>query len=278
MFCVIQEIELKKPNKHGYPKELLSKFMQLSIGDEDMSHYYYSYSTEQFERSIKKSYKISLHISYREDKKLKKKQTSLCTVNYYDIAVGWFNLYDYCDKKINLLSRELEISTDTIYELIQSKLDVLTATINDEFIQTEEYKVHKEHENITALYALAKIDFTDKYECDKDKYDQIYDVFGKFMNKEKLEEVEADFKARQEYEEKSSSYQEQYYSNYKSYGSGDKSGYSNSIPSNHNTEDKETLKQFYRVLSKKFHPDANMDTNTSKQMQLINQLKNDWGI
>lgn len=36
------------------------------------------------------------------------------------------------------------------------------------------------------------------------------------------------------------------------------------------------MKQFYRELSKKFHPDANPDTDTSQQMQLLNQLKNEW--
>lgn len=42
--------------------------------------------------------------------------------------------------------------------------------------------------------------------------------------------------------------------------------------------EKETLKQFYRVLSKKFHPDENPDIDTSKQMTILNRLKDEWGV
>ena len=47
---------------------------------------------------------------------------------------------------------------------------------------------------------------------------------------------------------------------------------------NYKEEDKAVLKQFYRELSKKFHPDANPDIDTSQQMQLLNQLKQEWGL
>lgn len=278
MFCVIQEIELKKSNKSGHPKELTSNFMQMSISGIDMSHYYYRYSEERFERPIKKAFKISIHKSYREGGKPKKKQFALCTVNYYDIADGWFSLYDFCNKKIDLLSKDLEISSDAIYELVEIKLNPLIETIQNEFSQTEEFKIHEEHERITTVYAAQKIQFTEKYGCDKDKYDEIYNVFGELMNKEKLDELKNDYKARQEYEEKSSSYQEQNYSNHNEYYKGSNSSYSNNISSNHGTEDKESLKQFYRELSKKFHPDSNPDIDTSKQMQLLNQLKDEWGV
>lgn len=43
-------------------------------------------------------------------------------------------------------------------------------------------------------------------------------------------------------------------------------------------DDKEMLKQFYSTLSKKFHPDVNPGEDTSKQMQLLNQLKKEWGL
>lgn len=278
MYCVIQEIKLKKPNTHGHPKVLISKFMKMSFDGKDCSHYYHSYSEERFERPIKKVYKISIHQSYRENSKVKKKQFPLCTVNYYDIADNWFNLYDYCSRKIEKVANELEVEEGIIYELVDVKVDILIETIQNGYMQTEEYKTHSEHEQITTLYAANKVKFTEKYGCNKEKYDEVYDVFGNLMNKDKLDEVENEFKSRQEYEEKSRSYQEDFYSNYKKYYSGGNSGYSDNISSNHNPEDKETLKQFYRVLSKKFHPDANPDTDTSKQMQLLNQLKNEWGV
>jgi hypothetical protein len=277
MYCVIQEIELKKPNTKGKPKELQSKYMQMSMNGKDLSHYYYCYSEERFERTIKKSYKISIHISHRENGKVKKKQYPLCTVGYYDIADKWFTIYDYCGKKIELAAKELIIDAETIYDLIQAKTDPLVKLIQSEFSQSEEYRTHAEHERITTLYTSNKAKFNEKYSGNK--YDEIYDVFGNLMNQARLDEVEAEYKYRQEYEEKSRSYQEKYYSNYKdSYSGSGSSSYSNYKHSNHDGEDKETLKQFYRVLSKKFHPDSNPDTDTSKQMQLLNQLKDEWGV
>lgn len=275
MYCVIQEIELKKPNKHGYARELKSYLSEFTINGISYSSYHYSYSDEQFERPIKKAYKISLHQSYRDNGKIKKKQYPLCTVKYYEITDKWFGIYDYCSRKIETVASELEIDQGVIYSLVDIKLNPLIEAIQNEFSQTEEYITHAEHERITTLYAVNKIKFAEQYSCDRDMYDQIYDVFGNLMNKSKQDQLEAEFKNRQEYEEKSSSYQKQYDSNYSNYSG---SSYSNNIYGNRSTEDKETLKQFYRVLSKQFHPDVNPDIDTSKQMQLLNQIKGQWGV
>ena len=102
-------------------------------------------------------------------------------------------------------------------------------------------------------------------------------MFGELRNPEYLEKIKKEYKKRKEYEEKSRSYQENFYSNYSKYFGGG-SSYHNSISDNHTDEDKETLKQFYRVLSKKFHPDANPGIDTSKEMQLLNRLKSEWGV
>lgn len=276
MYCVIQEIELKKPNKRGYPKELISKMTCSSIlGD----YYFHYYSHERFERLIKKAYKISIHQSYRGNGKVKKKQYVLCTVNYYDFAEDNFTVFDYCESGIDTAANDLKVDVGLIYEMVEKKLNPLIESIQDEFMQTEEYRTHEAHEEITTIYAAKKAEFTNAYECEQRVYDTIYDVFGNLMNEKKLEEVKADYKARKEYEEKSRSYQEEFYSNYSKYFSGSGGGsYFNSNNSNHKPEDKETLKQFYRVLSKKFHPDANQDKDTSKEMQLLNQLKTEWDI
>ena len=278
MYCVIQEIETKKANKHGHPKELKSCFMEMSFQGDDLSHYYYSFSDERFERPIKKAYRISIHESYRENGKVKKKQYPLCTVNYYDLADGWFSPYEYCYSKISAISEALNVDEDRVYEMVESKLEPLIDKIQNEFHQTEEYKTHTEHERITTIYAAKKVSFTERYGCDKDRYDQIYDVFGNLMNGKKLEEVKAAHKYRKEYEEKSRSYQDNSYSNYSKFFSGNSSSYFESNHSNHGDGDKETLKQFYRVLSKKFHPDSNPDKDTSKEMKLLNQLKDQWGV
>jgi hypothetical protein len=280
MYCVIQELEVKKPNKHGHPKELISEYMQMSVYEQDCSHYWHHFSLERFERPIKKAYKISIHISHREGGKVKKKQYPLCTVNYYDFVDKWFNTYDYCDRKITAIAGEVGVEVGIIYDMVEAKLEPLIRAILSEYHETEEYKTNAEHERITTLYAANKVEFNQKYDYDSKshKYDEIYDVYGNLMNPGKLEAIKAEYKVRQEYEEKSRSYQEQYYNNHKNYYSGSGSSYSDVVHSNHNSEDKDTLKQFYRVLSKKFHPDSNPDADTSKQMRLLNQLKGQWGI
>lgn len=278
MFCVIQEIETKKPNKNGYAKELISDYMRISFNGKDEGHYYFYYGEERFERPIKKSYRISIHHSYRENGKAKKKQFVLCTANYYEFATGTFSLYDWCDSRIQRVAIELSADVDEIYDMVQTKISTLESEIQEEFSETEEYKVHEEHEKITTIHALHKTEFTRKYGVDGDEYDKCYDVFGELRNPEYLEKIKREYKQRKEYEEKSRSYQEDFYSNYSKYFGGCGSSYHNSVSDNHTDEDKETLKQFYRVLSKKFHPDANPDIDTSKEMQLLNRLKSEWGV
>lgn len=72
MYCVIQEVERKRKNQNGYPKELKSEYMRMSIQGQDESHYWHHYSEECFERDIKKAYRITIHESYRENGKVKK--------------------------------------------------------------------------------------------------------------------------------------------------------------------------------------------------------------
>ena len=87
-----------------------------------------------------------------------------------------------------------------------------------------------------------------------------------------LEQIKAAHKARKQSE---SSYREYFRSSYGGYTSG---SYSFSSASTYTEDESETLKQFYRVLAKKFHPDVNPGTDTTKQMQLLNRLKESWGI
>ena len=55
---------------------------------EGYTKYSYHYASERFERPIRKSYRISVHESYRENGKVKKKQTVICTIGYYEV-VDW---------------------------------------------------------------------------------------------------------------------------------------------------------------------------------------------
>ena len=275
MYCVIQEVERKRKNQNGYSKELKSEYMQMSINGQDESHYWHHYSEERFERDIKKAYRITIHESYRENGKVKKKQFGICTVDYYDLATDWFCLYDWGNSKIETAAKELNCSEEELYTLIEKKLEPIQERIIEEFKQTEEYKTHEEHEKITTLYAARKIEFNAKYNLSGNEYDKCYDVFGVLQNPEYLKKIEKDYEARQRYEQESRRYYEEYYNNYNQDSS---SSYGGSISNTYKEEDKAVLKQFYRELSKKFHPDANPDTDTSQQMQLLNQLKQEWGL
>ena len=275
MYCVIQEIQKKKKNKDGYPKELKSEYMQMSINGQDESHYWHHYSEERFERNVKKAYRITIHESYRENGKVKKKQFGICTVDYYDLATDWFCLYDWGNSKIETAAKELNCSEEELYTLIEKKLEPIQERIIEEFKQTEEYKTHEEHEKITTLYAARKVEFNAKYNLSGNEYDKCYDVFGVLQNPEYLKKIEKDYEARQRYEQESRRYYEEYCNNHNQDSS---SSYGGSISNTYKEEDKAVLKQFYRELSKKFHPDANPDTDTSQQMQLLNQLKQEWGL
>lgn len=275
LYCVIQEVERKRKNQNGYPKELKSEYMRMSIQGQDESHYWHTYSDECFEREIKKAYRITIHESYRENGKVKKKQFGICTVDYYDLATDWFCLYDWGGSKIETAAKELNCSEEEIYTLIEKKLEPIQERIIEEFKQTEEYKTHEEHERITTLYAANKAQFNAKYNVSGDEYDKCYDVFGVLQKPEYLKKIEADYEARQRYEKESRRYYEEYYNNY---NQGSSSSYGGSISNTYKEEDKAVLKQFYRELSKKFHPDANPDRDTSQQMQLLNQLKSEWGL
>lgn len=275
MYCVIQEVERKRKNQNGYPKELKSEYMRMSINGQDESHYWHHYSEERFERDIKKAYRITIHESYRENGKVKKKQSGICTVDYYDLATDWFCLYDWGNSKIETAAKELNCSEEEIYSLIEKKLEPIQERIIEEFQQTEEYKTHEGHEKITTLHAARKVEFNAKYNLSGNEYDKCYDVFGVLQNPEYLKKIEKNYEARQRYEQESRRYYEEYYNNYNQDSS---SSYGGSISNTYKEEDKAVLKQFYRELSKKFHPDANPDTDTSQQMQLLNQLKQEWGL
>lgn len=279
MFCVIQEVKTHKPST-GEPKRIEAYRNSWKMSDEEYYSYGWRYSEERFERPLKPSYRISIHQSYRENGKVKKKQYVICTARYYDIAENTFTIYEsWYEKKILEIAEELSVETDEIYDLLNAKIEPLEKKIQEEYKKTEEYKTYVENRKILGEYSERKSKFAKEYEVDQNEYDKCYDVFGELRNAECLEKIKREYKQRKEYEEKSRSYQEDFYNNYfKGAFGGTGSSYHDFISDNHTDEDKETLKQFYRVLSKKFHPDANPDVDTSKEMKLLNQLKREWGV
>lgn len=278
MFCVIQEIETKKTIKNGYSKEIETS----QCGYEDSSRKVwwncYYYGDERFERPIKKAYRISIHQSYRENGKVRKKQYVIGTYNYYDLADKFSGFGEFEAETIDRIAELLGVESVVIYDLIEKKLNPLVKKLEKEFQETEEYKTHQEHERIITEYGLKKAKFNKKYEVDGHEYDMCYDVFGNLTNPECLKKIKKEYKERKEYEKKSRSYQRNFHSNYNENFGNYGSGYQEFFSGNYDETDKEALKRFYRVLSKKFHPDANPDIDTSKEMQLLNRLKDEWGV
>lgn len=269
MYCVIQEIKLKKPDLKGHSKRI-EPYEFTCMGN---VYYKYIMSDERFERDIKKAYKISIHHSYRENGKVKKKQWVICTMGYYYIIDYGSWIGDCCRLEDKL--ETIGISEEELCDLVYSKLNPLVERIEKEYEQTEEYKTVKKNKEIIKKHMGSEREFNNKY---GEGYDQCYDVFGELKNKDKLNEILENYKTREEYEERfKSSYYNNNYSNYNSYSS---SGYSKNISSNYNEEEKKLLKKLYRKMSKEFHPDKNLNNQDEAQemMVLINKLKEEWSI
>ena len=278
MFCVIQEVEVKTVPA-GEPKGFVVDGTKVTWDGEGYTKYSYHYASERFERPIRKSYRISVHESYRENGKVKKKQTVICTVGYYDIVDwgGWIG--DFITGGLKAKADILGLTEDALYELIYGKWQPIVDRVLAEFQQTEEHKRKEENRRILNEHNQRVDAFREKYGVDGEYYSRCYDVFGKLRNPEYLKKIKADFKARKEYERRSREQYRSYYENFRSnYGGYSGGSYCGTAASNYNEADKAMLKKFYRTLSKAFHPDSNPDKDTSEEMKMLNRLKSDWGV
>lgn len=267
MYCVIQEIKLKNPDVKGNSKYI----EQYTWKGGNETYYSYRMSDECFERNIKKAYKISIHHSYRENGKVKKKQWVICTIGHYTLIDYGSWVGDYCRLKDKLAA--ISISEDELCDLVYIKLEPLVTRIENEYKETEEYKTVKAYREIITKHNNAEYEFDKKY---GGGYKQCYDVFGELKNESKLKQILEDYKTRKEYEERSKQYQEEWYqrsyynnsnSNYNNSGS---SSYSKNNTSNYNDDEKKLLKEAFKLLSHKHHPDKGGST---EKMAMINNLK-----
>lgn len=268
MYCVIQEIKLKKENTYGEYKELEAYYTSSVKYGVNCGYYGYEYTGGRFKRSIKKAYKISIHKSYRENGKVKKKQWSLGTIEYYEIATNsdtWIG--DYCN--LNNKCESIGITEEQLCKMIYKKLNPLVEGIEEEHKKTNEYKTHKKHEKIINKYLKDKERFQKIYGINS--YDKCYDVFGVLRNKEMLEQIKRQYESDKEQQR---SYYEDFKSNYKSYNSD--SSYHKSKYSNYNEEDRDKYKKIYKTLAKVYHPDIAKDDG--EMMKIVNKLKVEWGI
>lgn len=276
MYCVIQEIEIKKVPP-GEPRGIKAHETTWTINGVKGSTWGYRYSDERFERPIKKAYRISIHESYREAGKVKKKQTVICTIGYYEIVDwgGWIG--DYIVGGLKEKEKLLGLSEEELSDIVYKKFQPIIDRVEAEFQQTEEYKVREEHRRILKEHTTRVEAFQQEYETSESEYSHCYDVFGVLRNPEYLKKIKADYKARREYERRSQresrSYYKNFYSNYSS-----RTGSTATASLNQNEDNKAMLKKFYRTLSKAYHPDSNPGVDTSEEMKLLNQLKSDWGV
>lgn len=278
MFCVIQEVNVRKASR-GSPRTLEVYESSFTVNGMHYCYYHYRKSEDCFERPIKKAYRISVHKSYREGGKVRKKQTVICTIRYYDVVDWGCWIDDYVKGGLKSKADVLGLTEEELIDMIYEKWQPVVDRIKAEYEQTEEYKVTKEHDRIIREWTEKREAFAKKYDVEQGEYDRIYDVFGNLRNPEYLEKIKSDYEARKEYEKRSQEYQRRYYDNSSSnHRNGGGSSYGGIFSSNYTREEKDMLRQFYRALSKKYHPDANPDMDTSKQMRFLNQLKNDWGV
>lgn len=276
MFVVIQEIQLKKPNQYGAYREYKVCSFSASKADGEL-HTWYRYNPKiesgHFERPNKTAYKISIHRSYRENGKVKKKQASIGTMSYYDLLE--FSIYDCIDHGIAKAAELFGEDYKTLYNMIDAKLQPIMEKAEKEWKSTEEYKEVTRRRKIVEKYQKAKAAFAKKYHTDLDTYDECFNVFGDVMNQGYFDEV---MKAAKAYEENTRNY---YKNSYSGSNTGNNRSYSSYFATERSTYTKEEqpiLKKFYKVLSMKFHPDVNPDNDTTKEMQLLNKLKESWGL
>lgn len=273
MYCVIQEIEVKKVPA-GESKKIETHETTWEIDGVKGVAYGYRYSNERF---VRKAYRVSIHESYREGGTVKKRQTVICTVGYYSIIDwgGWVG--DYIIGGLKRKADALGLPEEQLSDLIYKKLQPIIDQVEAEFQQTEEYKAREEHRRMIEEHNRRVEAFMDEYGVERKEYDHCYDVFGTLRNPDYLKKIKADCRARKEYERRSQresrNYYENFYSNYSSKaGSG---GMASPIQSEDN---KAMFKKFYRTLSKTYHPDSNPGVDTSEEMKLLNQLKIEWGV
>ncbi len=265
MYCVIQEIENRKVSYFSTSKKIEVTSTTRTMDGVTKTFYGYSFSTEKFERLIKKAYKISIHRSYRENGKVLKKQSVICTMGYYDLLEFWPGDYikkDNLEKKV----KELGISENDLWNMVYKKLDPIIDKVKLEFEQTEEYKAKQEQKRIIDKYLNDKSKFEEKY--GEDTYKYCYDVFGNLMNKTYLNKLNSDYEAQQQYKR---SYQDNYRS---TYNNNSYSSYFGTMRSNYTEEEKKLAEEViaigYKTLAKKLHPDVG---GTTGQFQRLGNIK-----
>lgn len=279
MFCVIQEVRRKKADAHGAYREYEVSSMTIQFPDgSSKTHYSYYPKCEagRFDRPHMECFKISIHESHRESGRVVKKQCAIATIGYYDFANGVFSLYDYIDGGINRAVEMFNTDYETLYKLVEDKIQPIIDKVKMEFHSSEEYKAVRQREKIEEEHQKAKKKFGEQYDIAPDEYDYCYNIFGELMDEGYLNQIIRQYEQQKKAcEERQRSYRKSGGSTHEQHTNG---SYCASSASNYNEYERAILKKFYRSLSKTYHPDLNRNEDTAEAMKLLNKLKEQWGV
>lgn len=260
MYCVIQKLKVKSPSSISF----INNINVVTYDNEEVTTYGYETVMEELKSYTR--YKISLHESYREDGVVKKRQYYIITEDALDLAYyGYYPIEELIsEEKLEYIVKQTGKTKEEIEEIFRSKVEPLTNKMQQCLEQKELYKAHCRHLETLSWYRIKKHNFEKVYGVGT--YDQCYNVYGDLMNSKRLEYMKQIKKTKEEYER---SYREKQNSNY-----WDKfNSYLNKPASNYTEQEMKLLKEAFKLLAKKYHPDKNPCEDTTEIMAAINNLK-----
>lgn len=269
MKCIIRERKQKESHSIGEPKEILVDSIEWEYEGHRGHSYSYHMSKERFERN--NAIKYDIYIEKESVAGEDAQEVLLGMIGYYDfVEFG----YEDClgERKLENTAKELNVNKEELLAVIREPLEQLQSKIRAEFSRTEEAHAKKEHEEIIAKYHKAKRDFSLQYGFPARDYDRCYNVFGQLMDEEYLGRLQQRLKDREQMKFESKRYrkeqsQKRFHESLHSSTSVD-----------YSVDEQVMLSKFYKLLAKKYHPDANPGLDTSEEMTLLNKLKRQWKV
>lgn len=265
MHCFIEEYEQKEVQYLGAPKEIIVKEFAWENHGEKGTTYTYEMSKERFERKNPLMYRIVLETE-------EKQRIPVATMSYYDFVD--YSIEDCIgERKLEMISKEVNCGVDEIWEVLKEQLLPIKEKIKKEYECTPEYVTVKQNQEIISRYHENKTKFCREWGVDGGKYDRCYDVFGNLRDADYLAKLQEIVREREKFSENSRKKHKQAWRNY-----SNNSSFFQGNSQNYSEEERELLSKFYKVLAKKYHPDANLDVDTAREMQLLNRIKKQWGV
>ena len=268
MKCVIREKEQAKVYSVGEPKEIIVDKREWSKDGHQGFTYSYHMSKERFERENRRIFDVYIETECED---CAQEAVKLGTMGYYDLAD--FGYEDCIGERIlENAARELKTDVASIQRVIDAPLKELERTIVEEYSKTEEAIAKKEHEEILQKYHKTKRDFSMQYGFNPIEYDRCYNVFGQLMDAEYLAHLKDILAEREKMKNHSKKYR-------KTESQKRFHQYLHESSSTEYSKDEQVmLSKFYKLLAKKYHPDANPGVDTSEEMTLLNKLKRQWNV